>query len=564
MTWYSAGTVTVTNRQQLVTGAGTDFVSNVLAGQGFIGPDNRIYEIEQVVSATQIILRTPYLGGTGSNADYTIIPTQSLVKDLADQAAALIASFANVRDGVGQGLFPDGSAAAPGCRFAADQDTGLRRWGANALSLVTSGADRLIANTMGIGIGAVNDGKAALLIEGTDQQTPALTDAGAHGASLFLRAAGNGAGDGGALLFGTTFGAKTPFAALKGSVTDGTSATVGDIHIALRNAIGDGSLTNRFTFTRAGYFGIGIATPYSQAHIRGAGGASIDIADSAARGATLYIQDTSGASGAGGAIVLGTSNGNGTPFAGIRGYLTDGAANTVGDLVFCTRGSTAETKLTARWRIGADGLLKPALDNTFDVGTVSLRVRTFYGASGTINTSDARSKQQIGDVPNEWLDAWGDVRHVRFKFNAAVEAKGDAARWHVGYIAQEIRDAFAAHDLDATRIGLLCHDTWDEETAPEYRIEKRIQRTPRCTPSAGGLVDAAGGPLVTWSYDEEEIEVQVPTGQTVVVREAGDLWSIRPDECGAIEAAWQRREIGRQAEAMQTLEARLAVLEGAG
>lgn len=557
MTWYSAGTVTVTNGQQLVTGAATDFVSNVLAGQGFIGPDNRIYEIEQVVSATQIILRTPYLGATGGNASYTIIPTQSLVKDLADQAAALIASFANVRDGIGQGLFPDGSAAAPGFRFAADQDSGIRRVGANALSLVTSGADRLIANTSGIGIGAVNDGKGALLIEGTDQQTPALTDAGAHGASLFLRANGNGAGDGGALLFGTAFGGKTPFAALKGGVTNGAGATTGDLHIALRAATGDGSLTNRFTFNQVGYFGIGSATPYSQMHIRGAGASSLGIADSAARGATLYIQDTNGAAGAGGAIVLGTSNGNGTPFAGIRGYLTDGADNTIGDLVLCTRGSTSETTLSARWRIGADGLFKPALDNTFDVGTASLRVRTFYGASGTINTSDARTKQQIGEVPDEWLDAWGDVRHVRFKFNAAVETKGDAARWHVGYIAQEIRDAFAVHDLDATRIGLLCHDEWDEETAPEYRTEKRIQRTPRCTPSVGGLVDAAGGPLVTWSYDEEEIEVQVPTGQTVVVREAGDLWSIRPDECGAIEAAWQRREIARMAE-------RLAILEAAG
>jgi hypothetical protein len=555
MTWYNSGTVTVTNGQQLVTGAGTDFVSNVLAGQAFVGPDNRAYEIQQVVSATQIMLRRPYLGGTGAGQGYDILPTQSLMKDLADQAAALIASFGDVRDGIGQGLMPDGTNALPGLRFAADQDTGIRRVGVNAFALATGGIDRFSVNTDGAAIGTTaNDGKGALLIEGSDQNVPALIDAGSHGASIYLRALATGAGAGGAVLFGTTFGAKTPFAAIKGSVTEGASATIGDLHVALRNAVGDGSLTNRFTFTRAGFLGIGSATPYSQAHVRGAGASSLDIADSAARGATLYLQDTNGFPGAGGAIVLGTSNGNGTPFAGIRGYLTDGADNTVGDLVLCTRGSTSDTQLSARWRIGADGLLKPALDNTFDLGTASLRVRTVYAASGTINTSDARTKQQISDVPDEWLDAWGEVRHVRFKFNDAVEAKGESARWHVGYIAQDIRDAFASHDLDATEIGLLCHDEWGEETAPEIRTETKIKRTPRAIASAG-LVDAQGNPMVTWTYDEEEIEEQVPTGGTVVVRETGDLWSIRPDECSAMEAAWQRREIARQAARIAALEA---------
>ncbi|MDZ7893626.1 MAG: hypothetical protein U5M50_00945 [Sphingobium sp.] len=50
--------------------------------------------------------------------------------------------------------------------------------------------------------------------------------------------------------------------------------------------------------------------------------------------------------------------------------------------------------------------------------------------------------------------------------------------------------------------------------------------------------------------------MQVATGEMIVTREAGDLWSIRPDECAAIEAAWQRREIARQ-------DARIAALEAA-
>ncbi len=147
--WYSAGTVTVTNGQRLVTGAGTDFVSNVFAGGGFIGPDGRVYEIEQVISATQIMLRTNYYGGTAGAQGYTIIPTQSLMKDLADAASQLIASFASVRDGIGAGLMKPGSAAAPGLRFENDQDTGIFWGGGNVLGLATGGVVQVLVDGTG-------------------------------------------------------------------------------------------------------------------------------------------------------------------------------------------------------------------------------------------------------------------------------------------------------------------------------------------------------------------------------------------------------------------------------
>lgn len=554
--WYSAGSVTVTNGQRLVTGNGTDFVSNVMAGQGFIGPDDRTYEIEQVVSATQLLLRTVFLGGTGT-AGYRIIPTQSMMKDLADAAGQLIASFAGVRDGIGVGLMNDGTLAAPGLRFASDQDTGIRRYSDNAMALVTSGADRLIANNNGIGIGSVNDGKSALLVQGTDQLTSAIADGGAHGASLYLRAVGTGAGAGGALLIGTAFGNGTPFAAIKGYAREGDNNTAGDLVISTRASTTDAALTERVRITKEGYFGLG-ASPSHRLTISGPSAPGNHLSDDNT-GATLYIRDDSGLAGNGGAVAFGT---NATkPFAAIKGSLTNGNGNSVGNLVVSTRGAEGATQLDPRWLWTSDGHYHPYLDNNYDIGAGSLRVRQIYGANGAINTSDERTKQQIGEVPDEWLDAWGEVRHVRFRFNYAVEDKGDAARWHVGYIAQEIRDAFAAHDLDATRIGLLCHDEWDEETAPEFITETRIKRTPRAIPSAGGLLDASGNALVTWSYDEEEIEVQVPTGETIVTREAGDLWSIRPDECAAMEAAWVRRELARWAAQATDRDARLLALE---
>jgi hypothetical protein len=150
MTWYSSGTVTVTNGSRTVTGSGTDFVSNVLAGQAFIGAgDSRSYEIEQVVSATQLLLRRPYLAASGSGQSYDILPTQSLMKDLADQAGSLISSFASVRDGIGQGLMQPGSVSSPGLRFANDQDTGLFWSGSNSMSLATAGIERMIVEGSG-------------------------------------------------------------------------------------------------------------------------------------------------------------------------------------------------------------------------------------------------------------------------------------------------------------------------------------------------------------------------------------------------------------------------------
>ncbi|WP_409787736.1 hypothetical protein [Sphingomonas pseudosanguinis] len=142
--------MTVTNGSNVVTGAGTDFVANASIGDAFIGPDGRTYEIAQIVSATDLRLTTGYQAATGGGQTYAIQPTQSFARDLALAAAALLGTFAAVRDGVGQGLFGDGSAAAPTIRFSADQDTGIRRSAANALALVAGGLDRLIANADGI------------------------------------------------------------------------------------------------------------------------------------------------------------------------------------------------------------------------------------------------------------------------------------------------------------------------------------------------------------------------------------------------------------------------------
>lgn len=141
----------------------------------------------------------------------------------------------------------------------------------------------------------------------------------------------------------------------------------------------------------------------------------------------------------------------------------------------------------------------PGADNTMSSARAGARWSEVFAATGTINTSDAREKTDIGAIPDEWLDAWADVQYSRFKFIDAVTKKGDGARWHVGVVAQQVRDAFAAHGLDALEIGLLCYDEWGDE------------------------------------YDTE--------GNLVIP--AGNRWGIRADECQFMEIALMRRELSR-------------------
>ena len=148
-----------------------------------------------------------------------------------------------------------------------------------------------------------------------------------------------------------------------------------------------------------------------------------------------------------------------------------------------------------------DGVVAPLTDNVRTLGTAGQRWSVVHAATGAINTSDARAKRDIGGVDDALLDAWGDAGWRVFRFVDAWAAKGEAARWHVGLVAQEVRDAIDARlgTGAAVRWGLLCHDSWDEQSGED--------------------------------------------GQ--VVRPAGDRWGLRYEEIFALEAAWQRRRIAR-------------------
>ncbi len=113
----------------------------------------------------------------------------------------------------------------------------------------------------------------------------------------------------------------------------------------------------------------------------------------------------------------------------------------------------------------------PSTDGAINLGLSNLRWATVYATTGTINTSDETEKQQIEGISEDVLRAWAKVDFYKFKYNEAVETKGnDRARWHFGLMAQRVKEAFESEGIDAFEYGLLCYDEW--EITPEIKDKK--------------------------------------------------------------------------------------------
>ncbi len=116
--------------------------------------------------------------------------------------------------------------------------------------------------------------------------------------------------------------------------------------------------TDAYTWTGPHIFntenvGLGV-TPTRQLHILGDGQSVEDITDAGNKKGTVYIQASGAATGNGGALVFGSSQGF---FGAIKGRLTSGVNNTTGIVDILTRTVNTDTNLTAVARFTASGNL---------------------------------------------------------------------------------------------------------------------------------------------------------------------------------------------------------------
>lgn len=118
---------------------------------------------------------------------------------------------------------------------------------------------------------------------------------------------------------------------------------------------------------------------------------------------------------------------------------------------------------------------RPATDNAIASGTSTSRWSVMFAATGTINTSGRDAKVGIrppSDAERRAARRILEIGPKLYRFQDAVEAKGDDARVHAGYVAEDVRDALAAEGLDPWRYGFLCQD-------PVFRAESFAETVKR-------------------------------------------------------------------------------------
>jgi len=198
--------------------------------------------------------------------------------------------------------------------------------------------------------------------------------------------------------------------------------------------------------------------------IRFAGDDGTDINTS---GASIYAQvdGTPAANDMPGRLVFSTTaDGASSPTERMR-IQSDGKIRLTNGVIYASNVSRSGIYLSANSWIPTDNTGTNS-DNTVSLGTASVRMSVIYAATGTINTSDANLKQDIGDLDAAELSVATAIRGLirRYRFKDAVEAKGDNARIHVGVVAQEVEQAFVDSGLDPRRYALFCEDELEDGT----------------------------------------------------------------------------------------------------
>lgn len=156
------------------------------------------------------------------------------------------------------------------------------------------------------------------------------------------------------------------------------------------------------------------------------------------------------------------------------------------------------------------GPFLPVSDNALNIGSASKRPAQYYGASGTINTSDAREKTPVSAFGDAEMRASIALSKEigTYQWLAAVQEKGSAARMHIGLTVQRAIEIMTEHGLNPMRYAFICYDAWPAETVPARTAQRPT-----------GQLDATGKPIAETVVIEPE--KQIP---------AGDRYSFRHEE----------------------------------
>lgn len=184
-------------------------------------------------------------------------------------------------------------------------------------------------------------------------------------------------------------------------------------------------------------------------------------------------------------------------------------------------GSAFDVELyrSAAGTLKTNATILPATDNTQNLGSGSLRMATIYAGTGAINTSDAGLKEIRGPLSEAEI-AWAKaIRFAVYRFKDAIAEKGDAARLHVGVIAQEVHAAGIACGIaDPFAYGFLCRDPLTEKVERTRPVRRPKREAVMVPVREVEIVD--GQPV---EVEREETQERIVSTDVQLRNEAGEL-----------------------------------------
>jgi hypothetical protein len=131
-----------------------------------------------------------------------------------------------------------------------------------------------------------------------------------------------------------------------------------------------------------------------------------------------------------------------------------------------------------------DGPVRPLVDNTYSLGGDARRWKAVYATNGTIQTSDARLKEDVRSL-HYGLDELLSLRPVSFRWK-----EDEAARTQLGFIAQEVEailpeavirgaDEAAPLSMSYTTVVPVLVKAIQEQQAEIERLRERLERLER-------------------------------------------------------------------------------------
>lgn len=210
-----------------------------------------------------------------------------------------------------------------------------------------------------------------------------------------------------------------------------------------------------------------------------------------------------------------------------------------------------EITFTQTMTLDASGNLLPGnTDNVENLGSATYRWATVYAGTGAINTSDAREKTPVESLTEPEIAAARalSVEIGTYKFLASVQAKGDAARHHVGMTVQRAIEIMEGFGLNPFSYGFICHDVWEDKFVEHPAIE--AVEAVEAVPAVEEVRDEDGNVITEAVPGVSAVAaVEAVAAWTEQTQTAGDRYAFRYDQLNLFIAAG--------------IEARLTALEAA-